>query len=678
MIFIPRTVSAERDDTALALRARDILSRRCFQCHGANGSARKNIFVLDRERLISSKAIVPGDANSLLLAMVESNAMPMEGPALSDEEKAALRNWVIAGAPRWNDDSTKPSERLFMAETIILALIRDDLLRAPGRSRQFLRYFSLAHLYNAGVSSSELDVYRATLAKLINSLSWHREITAPAAIDPARTLYRVDLRDYNWTAETWNRITAAYPYAVRTQESDIIARLTNSSVAYVRADWFAANASAPPLYHDILGLPRTVQELEKMIDVDAARDFDEEKNVVRAGVRASGVSANNRVLERHASPYGAYWKSFDFRTSAGAENIFNNPISLTPAGGEMIFNLPNGLQAYFIADGRGNRIDRAPIEIVADRNNPDEPVIQNGRSCMSCHYGGMQSFKDDMRALIESAAVARFDQDKALALYPEQAQLDHLTEKDRERFRSAVAQLGADLPTSAITEPINQLARRFASDLSVAQAAAEAGMRADEFQERLRASAQLIASGFGQLLAARGGIKRDQWEKNFGAVVREMRLGDALTDQTVSRATFTATASPGSQSFNRDFNREPRRSDAINANPVEIMKTARTIFVWSGTVYLNADRFEDELRKRPEFQAMGLVIVKEQRLADLEIDLGRPLFTFTFTYNVTSPAASILVTSGKVTAFDGGGAAPKIAKELLKRIQAARTGQEVK
>jgi hypothetical protein len=34
---------------------------------------------------------------------------------------------------------------------------------------------------------------------------------------------------------------------------------------------------------------------------------------------------------------------------------------------------------------------------------------------------------------------------------------------------------------------------------------------------------------------------------------------------------------------------------------------------------------------------------------------------------------SKLVASGKVTAFDGNGAAPKIAKELIKQIQSARS-----
>src|SRR5437868_7414493 len=63
-----------------ASRAREVLSNRCFRCHGANGAARKNVFVLDRNRLLSSKIVIPGQADSLLLQVVETGAMPFGGP----------------------------------------------------------------------------------------------------------------------------------------------------------------------------------------------------------------------------------------------------------------------------------------------------------------------------------------------------------------------------------------------------------------------------------------------------------------------------------------------------------------------------------------------------------------------------------------------------------------------
>ena len=71
--------------------------------------------------------------------------------------------------------------------------------------------------------------------------------------------------------------------------------------------------------------------------VDTSRNIDEDNNVIRVGKRNSGVSVNNRVLERHNSSYGAYWKSFDFSSSRARDDIFTNPLDLKPAGGEFIF-----------------------------------------------------------------------------------------------------------------------------------------------------------------------------------------------------------------------------------------------------------------------------------------------------------------------------------------------------
>jgi len=277
----------------------------------------------------------------------------------------------------------------------------------------------------------------------------------------------------------WRRVLADYPYALILPESERVARLSGEVVAHVRGDWFVAAASAPPLYHELLGLPHSVAELERRLGLDTSRQLAEEKQVIRAGVRSSGVSQNNRALERHDSPFGAYWRSFDFRSNLGDQNIFANPLRFNAAGGEIIFNLSNGLQAYFLADAQGRRIDAAPLEIVSDRNQPDDPLIRNGRSCISCHFAGMKSFRDDVRQAIQ-----------------------------------------------------------------------------------------------------RQGLPPDD---------------------------------------------------------------------------------------------LDIAVVKDRQAADLVIDLNRPLFTFDFTYSVTHRKSSRLVASGKVTAFDGNGAAPKIAKELIKQIQSARS-----
>ena len=656
------------DRPQIATLAREILNRRCVACHGANGVARKNVFVLDRDRLVASRIVIPGDPNSLLLSLVGSGVMPMGGPALADSEKDTLRNWIVSGAPNW--DESADSKRPFLTESALLALIRNDLLHARERNRSFLRYFSLAHLDNAGVPDAELETYRAALSKLVNSLSWHREVTPLASIDRARTVFRVDLRDYNWTAATWNRLFAVYPYGVRGADSRAIDQLSGAALPYIRADWFVANASVPPLYHDILGLPGTARELEQQLGIDVTRDLEEEKNVARAGLRSSGVSSNNRVLERHTSPHGAYWKSFDFRSNLDDQNIFKDPLQLNPAGGEIIFNLPNGLQAYFLVDAFGRRIDEAPIAIVSDRNNVDDPVIRNGRSCMSCHYAGVQAFKDDVRPVVRGLSFASFDREKALAIYPSQETLDRLIERDRHRFERAAEQLGA-LSTSAQAEPINALSRRFLSEIPVVQAAAEAGLETVEFQARIARSPRLLALGYGQLLVPSGAIKRDAWDRGFGDLARELGLGDHVASLIIlpGRATHNARnpVNPAGSGI-----RPTPRAFGIGADPVSIMRSARTIFVRSMTIYLEAQQLENELRKRPEFRLLELAIVKDEQMADIRIEINRAEFSFNYAFTATNPQTSLVVASGKVTAWNGDFAAPRIAKNFLKQVQGAR------
>ena len=73
---------------------------------------------------------------------------------------------------------------------------------------------------------------------------------------------------------------------------------------YMKADWFAARATLPPLYHDLLGIPLDVRKLEKRLGVDVRRNIERHR-VARAGVQVSGVSQYNRLIERrYAQVFG--------------------------------------------------------------------------------------------------------------------------------------------------------------------------------------------------------------------------------------------------------------------------------------------------------------------------------------------------------------------------------------
>src|SRR5262249_3147932 len=160
----------------------------------------------------------------------------------------------------------------------VLAVILADLDGLDKRSRRFTRYFSLAPLANAGLADDELQTYRNALAKLLGGLSWHPRITRPAAIGGGLVL-RIDLRDFAWDANLWNRVLADYPYGVfhDTAAARAVSVATATRMPVVRADWFIATASRPPLYHDLLQLPTSAGELERQLRIDVLADIQQER-----------------------------------------------------------------------------------------------------------------------------------------------------------------------------------------------------------------------------------------------------------------------------------------------------------------------------------------------------------------------------------------------------------------
>src|SRR5438552_2871291 len=382
--------SAAEDAKTLAARAQAILKTNCHRCHGQDGSVEGGMnYVIDLKALVARRKVIPGSpARSRLFKRVTSadNPMPPEEEKVrpSKEEIAVLEQWIQGGAP---EVSALARARAFLTAADVLRLIAADLRSFEPTRRPFLRYSTIHQLHNAGLADGELQTYRHGLAKLINSVSWEPDLVVPQAVDPAQTIFRIDLRDYRWNADTWKRVLDFYPYGIvyNTPTARFVYTATECDLPYVRADWFVVAASRPPLYHGLLQLPGNDQDLEHDLRIDVPTNLREER-VVRAGFNGSGVSRNNRLIERHKTAYGAYWKSYDFAGNTERQNLFAHPLGpgkdadlFKQDGGEIIFNLPNGLQAYMLVDGKGNRIDQGPTSIVSVKNRPD-PTATHGLS----------------------------------------------------------------------------------------------------------------------------------------------------------------------------------------------------------------------------------------------------------------------------------------------------------
>ena len=513
----------------LAQEAYAIFQQSCLNCHGEHGAYTEQLIIEHTALVAPGGAIIPGnpEASEFYQRLIETaveRRMPLGQPPLPPAAIDTVRRWILAGAPDWRD--TFESDSPFITPKEMLETIENHVNSLSPFDRTFARYFTLTHLHNAGETTEALLAYRRALSKLVNSLSWGRKVTNPRPIDSEETIFYIDLRDYEWEIgiNRWTLIEAEYPYEIEFNaptQTALHEKLMNlraeldCEVPFVHVDWFLATASLPPLYHDILGLPETDRELETRLEVNVVENLRNAagRRVWRAGFNDSGVSNHNRVVERHESRYGAYWKSYDFGGSVGTQHIFTHPLSFTHDGGEIIFNLPNGLQAYYLADAGGNRLNEAPISIV---RNPaaSDPTVRNGLSCIGCHTEGMKEFEDQVRGIVEQNANPPFDKDRALQLYTDQATMNALVAEDTERYRQALEETGG---VFGGIEPIQRFHEAFQRPLDAAHAAAAVGLEIDAFLQEIRENVGL--QNIGLLVLENGTTKRDTWTNQFSEIV---------------------------------------------------------------------------------------------------------------------------------------------------------------
>ncbi len=516
----------------VAQQASIVFEKNCLQCHGDLGSFKESLFI-EYNSLIQSGNVIPGqpEASELykrLLGPTENGAQmppnlpPFNLPPLTDEEIGIIRVWIENGAPDWN---VVDINRSFIGNKRILETIQHHIETLPIPNRAFARYFSTAHLYDAGLPTEPLHSHSLALSKLVNSLSWGADIVNPEPINTEQTLFYIDLRNYEWdTNDSWTQIEKHYPYNIKyegadqTDLRDLFRNLQSQmrcEVPYVHVDWFIGKASEPPLYNEILALPDTDTDLETLLGVDVVSNLKNDPGirVWRAGIINSGVSRHNRVVERHKSQYGAYWKSYDFAGSVGRQNISVHPLSFNHDGGEVVFNLPNGLQAYHLFDATGGRLDKAPVEIVS--TDASDPAVSNGIDCIGCHTDGMKPFTDEVRAVIEAAQDPIYDKDYALRLYVEQSVMNTLVAQDTERFITALTKTGN---SSGGIEPISRFHETYNSDLDAAHAAAAVGLPKNMFLSKIQENVNLQSFGL-QVLVEGSVVKRDTWTSNFNAIV---------------------------------------------------------------------------------------------------------------------------------------------------------------
>lgn len=526
-----------------------VLQKHCAKCHAPPANKSGFGYVLEPERLLQKEQVVAGnpDASPLYQRML-SGEMPPPGEEPngrpSGDELDLVAAWIRAGAPSVATPVTTlpPRERFpLLAE---MAAVRDHLRTLDPEDRPFWRYFTLRNLYNTPQrTDAEIDYCRAALGKALNSLSWKQRMVVPVRLDVAGIVYGIDIRDMSWTTDYWREILSHYPYGLKhdllpddremNQCASEAYEMCETSVPVIRADWFITRALRPPLYHVLLDIPQTDAELEKRLGVNANENILQGR-VARKGMEKSGISDQHRMIERHDATNGYYWKSYDFKPTAEFGDLTTHPLgprfegnpyerhAFTHDGGELIFRLPNGLQGYMLIDGKGQRINAGPTDVVADEGKVSGNVeIINGISCIACHNQGMMVGEEDV--VREGTALGGESLRFLKKIYPPKERMEAYIEEDAQFFREAVVRAMGGMadhdaalktPDGRVIEPITNLAKGY-SLFSLGAIDLSAELDIDDPQKLLtitQVDDRFRRIGLGPIATGKGKVKRILWE----------------------------------------------------------------------------------------------------------------------------------------------------------------------
>jgi hypothetical protein len=345
-------------------------------------------------------------------------------------------------------------------------------------------------------------------------------IVNPVPIDPYGLVYRFDTRDYwgYWPANAYLPVTGAAPADpahAQTAWSRIKQGNVNGDFSaggglshpddkpstfpniagfysdYVEASQLVYTLTRPDVYNEIMNIPGITSPLTTQLGVDMSKGADGFQFMTVD----KPITLEPRLLMRQSIGPGYFWKSTDpftgspmvwydrpipefDQSSAGSDMVKTTPLNLSnystsgaivlnsagtglqdglqAAAAEVIFSLPNGLQAYMIGGaGDEQRVDAFTFIVVDPRRGGPKTLpgstprtsqtlrLLQSASCFGCHDDGMNRAPDGMQDFLaknptkwDPATTAKVKQ-----LYPGTDAMGKQIEQDRAIFSAAVTKV---------------------------------------------------------------------------------------------------------------------------------------------------------------------------------------------------------------------------------------------
>jgi hypothetical protein len=392
-----------------------------------------------------------------------------------------------------------------------------DRARLPYDQQQHAVYLTLAT-----AAPEHRDQLEQVLRFVVPSLSSKPYLGDQLPIRVSGTnLLRLDLAGLGWE-KTYQQAIAHYPWRPDVARGYV--------PLVVRGDWLAAALTDPietgdAHYRLLYGTPpKNAKEFQATwkANADPLLSFGRIEG-------KSGVSVQNtRVLENLPSANRAYfWQTFDSRVIAGQTDPLENLTARPPKhdASELIAGIPKHLggksgtlQAYFLADAKGNRQEKAPADIVVDDTQTRGVEIRNTISCIGCHTDAIRHpTLDSYREYILSGARI-YTKDKAT-----QTEIDRYLdspiakeiERNNQDYAAGLA-LCNSLTPAENAAAFRAVVHRYDADVTPEQAARELYAEPETWRLALGDYSRTYQlTGRLAVMAQGQPISRQQWQSNF-------------------------------------------------------------------------------------------------------------------------------------------------------------------
>jgi len=308
--------------------------------------------------------------------------------------------------------------------------------------------------------------------------------------------------------------------------------LTGQDRPIVRLQTILVYGMQPPAYDEFLGhTGKTRDEIyAQNLGVDPTK---KEARRAAAVLKSEVGNHKKRILLRRSGDWNEVWETLDFADHFQEENDPARTFvidDLKPAGGEIIYSLPNGLFGYLLVNGKGDLVTEAPANVVSHfaRPSPDPTIRIN--NCLDCHASGYilppANFVEEMLESGVKIVAKDIEQVQQIEDDYRSRALDHLA-SDHERYlRSAyaVAEPIAKHEDQALTPAgaasrlaaaVAAVHRDYWAPVGAERAARELGLDAERFRKLAE------ASNDGNLILLRLGkeIDRTSWEGTSSRIV---------------------------------------------------------------------------------------------------------------------------------------------------------------